>query len=183
MDRLRKYKEAIKVFTNVISYSDKPFANSYLSRGDSKIHLGDFYGGLEDYEIAHSLDKTNCYVLFQKAEVYYFKLKDYEKVLIELNRPDLIKEDCFGYIDCKILESKNYLMLNNPEATISTIEKLIEYFDREEFMSIKDKPEILSIRGLAHLFLNEKEEGCRDLSKAGQWGYEDAYLIISKYCN
>ncbi|MFH2141022.1 MAG: hypothetical protein ABIJ97_01270 [Bacteroidota bacterium] len=38
-------------------------------------------------------------------------------------------------------------------------------------------------RGITKLNLEMKNEGCIDLSKAGEYGIEDAYEIISKYCN
>lgn len=37
-------------------------------------------------------------------------------------------------------------------------------------------------RGLALIFLKDKEKGCIDLSRAGELGIEDAYSAISKYC-
>ncbi len=37
-------------------------------------------------------------------------------------------------------------------------------------------------RGLALIFLKDKEKGCIDLSRAGELGVADAYSVISKYC-
>ena len=37
-------------------------------------------------------------------------------------------------------------------------------------------------RGLALIYLKDKEKGCIDLSRAGELGVADAYGIISKYC-
>jgi len=37
-------------------------------------------------------------------------------------------------------------------------------------------------RGLALIFLKDKEKGCIDLSRAGELGIADAYSVISKYC-
>ena len=37
-------------------------------------------------------------------------------------------------------------------------------------------------RGLALIFIKDKEKGCIDLSRAGEFGVADAYSVISKYC-
>ena len=37
-------------------------------------------------------------------------------------------------------------------------------------------------RGLALIFLKDKEKGCIDLSRAGELGVQDAYATISRYC-
>ena len=43
--------------------------------------------------------------------------------------------------------------------------------------------EAYSSRGLSKLSLHQKDEGCMDLSKAGELGYYEAYDMIKKYCN
>ena len=37
-------------------------------------------------------------------------------------------------------------------------------------------------RGLVLIYLKDKEKGCIDLSRAGELGLEDAYNVISRYC-
>ncbi len=44
-------------------------------------------------------------------------------------------------------------------------------------------PEAYYNRGLAQIYLKEKEKGCIDLSKAGELGVQDAYRVIKKYCS
>ena len=38
-------------------------------------------------------------------------------------------------------------------------------------------------RGLVLIYLNDREKGCLDLSKAGELGIDDAYSVIGKYCD
>ena len=38
------------------------------------------------------------------------------------------------------------------------------------------------LRGLAKLKLKKKKDACKDLNKAGELGYFDAYADIKKYC-
>ena len=37
-------------------------------------------------------------------------------------------------------------------------------------------------RGLVLIYLKDKEKGCIDLSRAGEFGVQDAYGVIKKYC-
>ena len=37
-------------------------------------------------------------------------------------------------------------------------------------------------RGLVLIYLKDKEKGCIDLSRAGELGIEDAYSVITRYC-
>jgi Tetratricopeptide repeat. len=37
-------------------------------------------------------------------------------------------------------------------------------------------------RGLVLIYLKDREKGCIDLSRAGELGIDDAYSVISKYC-
>jgi len=38
-------------------------------------------------------------------------------------------------------------------------------------------------RGLSKIYIGQIDNGCKDLSKAGELGYEQAYELIKKYCN
>jgi hypothetical protein len=38
-------------------------------------------------------------------------------------------------------------------------------------------------RGLVHIYLQDREKGCLDMSKAGELGITDAYSVIKKYCS
>ena len=38
-------------------------------------------------------------------------------------------------------------------------------------------------RGLVLIYVQDKEKGCLDLSKAGELGIGDAYNVISRYCD
>ncbi len=36
--------------------------------------------------------------------------------------------------------------------------------------------------GVSKIYINQKDSGCLDLSKAGEMGYTDAYDTIKEYC-
>jgi len=53
-------------------------------------------------------------------------------------------------------------------------------------MAIKINPKKIEAyfnRGLAEIYLGQKESGCIDFSKAGELGDVNAYEMIKKYCN
>jgi hypothetical protein len=53
-------------------------------------------------------------------------------------------------------------------------------------MSIEINPksaEAYENRGLSKIAIGQKDNGCKDLSKAGELGYEKAYERIKEFCN
>jgi hypothetical protein len=46
-----------------------------------------------------------------------------------------------------------------------------------------DYPEAYYLRGIIKNSLGEINDGCLDLSKAGELGYQQAYKVIGAYCN
>jgi hypothetical protein len=44
-------------------------------------------------------------------------------------------------------------------------------------------PEAYYIRGIIKHSLGQVNEGCLDLSRAGELGYMPSYKVISSYCN
>jgi len=62
--------------------------------------------------------------------------------------------------------------------SISDLEKAYEYA-----YSDNQKSKVFYMKGLSFLSLGKKDEGCLSLSKAGEFGNENAYEIIRQYCN
>ncbi len=56
----------------------------------------------------------------------------------------------------------------------------IEYFDK--CIAYSQMPEAFLNKGYTLLMLNKPNEGCTNLSKAGELGLKNAYTLISKYC-
>ena len=74
-----------------------------------------------------------------------------------------------------------YFDLGNLLCLSSQFVEAIENYD----MSIKLYPymgDAYFNRGLVLIYLRDSEKGCIDLSRAGELGVEDAYSVISKYC-
>jgi tetratricopeptide (TPR) repeat protein len=70
-----------------------------------------------------------------------------------------------GYIDCK---------MGNYRAAIESFSQAIR--NKPNF------PEAYYNRGLVYILLNEKQQGCEDLSRAGELGILDSYKVMKRYC-
>lgn len=46
----------------------------------------------------------------------------------------------------------------------------------------KEFPEALYNRGLVYISQNQLSSGCKDMSKAGEQGVDNAYRVIYKHC-
>ena len=55
--------------------------------------------------------------------------------------------------------------------------------DMTKAILIKEDSNSYYYRGLANIKLSKKENGCKDLSKAGELGKTNAYSEITKNCN
>ena len=71
--------------------------------------------------------------------------------------------------------------LGNLQCLSSQPVEAIESYDK----ALKLYPEMADAyfnRGLVLIYVKDREKGCIDLSRAGELGLEDAYGVISKYC-
>jgi len=81
----------------------------------------------------------------------------------------------------------NYMSIDKYRGAIRFFNKTIEHEKETLGLSVKSPSNLMLLafynRGLAKIYMGNKEEGCLDLSKAGEKGYEGAYKAIQKLCN
>ncbi len=77
--------------------------------------------------------------------------------------------------------SDNYAKMEKYKESIHFLNKVIEHEPSE----VPDKRMARAFynRGIAKIIIGNKEEGCMDLSKAGEMGYEKAYKAMQALCN
>jgi tetratricopeptide (TPR) repeat protein len=92
-------------------------------------------------------------------------IKDYDKCITE--NPNF----CYAYFNRSNLKFKN-------ANYIGAIEDLTEAIN-----IAPDFSEAYLNRALILLILDNQEQACKDLSKAGELGIIKGYSLISKYCN
>ena len=141
-----------------------------------KSNMNDRHGAISDYgEIIKRVKsaKPSVYKMFT-----FYNNKAY--CLVEL-----------GNASEALLFVSKALELDKSEASIWDTRgeiyfKLGEYGkcikDMDKTISIEVSNNSYFIRGLAKIRIGRKEEGCKDLSKAGELGKSEAYKAISENC-
>ena len=85
-----------------------------------------------------------------------------EETLLSPRNPNTYAE----YSNTLVLEGKYFEALKDCNFAIQFTELAVAYY----------------YRGLAKVNLGDKMGGCLDMSKSGELGYQDAYIMIKKYC-
>jgi tetratricopeptide (TPR) repeat protein len=80
-------------------------------------------------------------------------------------------------ISFEVYHTRGYVNFNlgDLNTSIKDLNNAIEINDSDK--------ESYAMRGLARIALGEKNQGCLDLSKAGELGLDKAYDFIKKHCN
>ena len=159
------YNEGIKLYPN--------YSEFYLRRSFAKEEIEDYQGALEDLAKADKINNLNNYSGKGRLKI---KLEDYRGAISEFDKAIIDFPTASGYEnrgDAKF-ELKDY-----QEAINDYSKAILEYKKYPE----TDVSHIYFNRGLAKLKLKQTNNGCLDLSKAGELGVKKAYDLIKKYCN
>lgn len=168
-----------------IKYSTKAIDNSitnengdfYFLRGLSKSNIGDYYGANNDYDYLIdnykkiNYNSNNLATLYNNKGYNLILLKQYKEAEPLINKAISLDKST-DYIWGSKGELEYYL---------GNYSKAVEAMSK----SIKINPTSNSyyFRGLAQIELGNKENGCSDLSKAGEMGEVKAYTEIKNKCN
>lgn len=176
---LKNDYEAIIDFSKSIELQSRDVF-AYYFRAKVKTRVNDLRGALFDYNKLLELDKINNIkspflhdVILCRSDIY-LELGEFKKAIIDLNLFISFKDEkriYFAYFRRGVVKMK----LDDNLGAINDFNKSIEL---NPFYAGS-----YSNRGLAKIMLNRKNEGCLDLSKAGELGYIPAYEIIKRYCN
>ncbi|MFZ5999377.1 MAG: tetratricopeptide repeat protein [Bacteroidota bacterium] len=170
--------------------------------------LGDSQKALTEFEMAVSFNPSNYKVLYlygrEKAEMgrhreaisilsssVRFNKQDTVVLLATLltrARSKLMVEDSRGALsDCNVA-----LKLSPGNLDAIRLQAGAKYNMQDATGAIKDFTTVINAkpdgesyfyRGIAELSIGQKENGCLDLSKSGEYGYTQAFEAIKKYCN
>jgi len=139
-------------------------------RGDAKLRLGDFSGAVADYDKAIELNPAYNLALERRADARY-ALGDFSGVIADLNIVITANPQNF------FLFSRR----GDAKFEMRDLTGAVEDYDR----SIVLKPGFALNyfkRGMVKIISGLKDEGCKDLHKAHEMGYEGAMEQIEKYC-
>tara|TARA_R110002096_G_scaffold435845_1_gene663825 strand:+ start:1197 stop:2495 length:1299 start_codon:yes stop_codon:yes gene_type:complete len=171
----KNYSQAISDITKSAKTNNEILPDFIFYRALAKSEVGDYFGAISDYDIL--ISKGDDGQNYDMATVYnnkaysYVKLKNYEKAL-----PLVTKA-------IELDKSKWYIWDTRAEIYFKKEEYGKAINDATKAIRIKEDANTFYTKGLAHIKLNEKELGCKDLSRAGELGKSEAYEEIKKNCN
>lgn len=162
-DLEKKKKEIAKVDTST--------SEGFKKRGTMKYNIGDFSGAVKDYTKSLEMNPNAKIVYYNRGSAkislgdYYGAIDDFTN---ELNvNPDYAL--AYNNRAWAKAELKNY------KAAIK---------DYNNAIRIDSKLAVAYCnRGIAKVLFGKKEDGCKDISKSGELGYEKAYEYIKTLCN
>ena len=201
----------MKNFNVALSYLDtainlsRDSAKYYAYRGTCKYNINDFRGALNDYNTAIKLGSSDYLTYYNRANAknqmrdYIDAIDDYNKAISLAPsfakayykrgnaKSDLrdIRGSIIDYEKAIVLDPENakaYYNAGVMKTKLKDFESAILYFNR----AIELAPNWASAyynRGVSKLTIERIEQGCIDLSIAGEKGYSKAYDIIKRRCN
>ena len=145
--------------------------------GDQKYEKGDFIGAIKDYTIAIEMENP----MYKVALRSYYTSRGVAKQMVQDHRGAI--DDFSVGISLSPKDSDHlYNARGNSKNVLKNYPDAILDFSKAIESNPKQGRYYLG-RGLARVGNNEKDQGCRDFSKAGELGYEPAYEAIKELCN
>jgi len=164
---VQNYNQSIKAYSAAIAIDPK-FELAYFNRANTRYLMIEYVNSLEEFApvIAIKGDKAAAQTeVKQSTENDYSGVIDDLNSVIELNPKFGIAYYNRGNVKCL---SKDFTgAIDDYTQSIQTGPVL---------------PQAYFNRGLTLIYLQDKEKGCYDISKAGELGIEEAYAVIKKYC-
>ena len=171
----KQYSKALEEYNKAVDasasgeYSDYYKAFYRINRGVLRAEMIDFISSIENNVQTLTMDDqgtTRARVRDQVSRSY-----DYSEAIEDLTEAaKLLPGVPYIYYDLGNL----YCLSSKFVESVESYTKAIQYYP---YMG-----DAYFNRGLVLIFIKDKEKGCIDLSRAGELGVEDAYAVISKYC-
>lgn len=168
---LRDPRGAVAEYTKAIELNPD-CAELYMKRAIAKGESQDYRGAIADYTQVIKLDHNNFY-----DNAYSYRgtakeiLQDYNGAIADFTKAIEVNPNAGVYLS----RGNSKFRLQDYNGAITDFTKAIE------IDSSFATP--YYARGISKITLGQLDSGCLDLTKAGEWGYSDAYDAIKKYCN
>ena len=165
-----------KHFNTALSCYDEAIGKSpsqvfyYINRGALRAEMIDFISSIGDNVQVLRMDETGT----AKARVGDGTARnyDYSEAVSDMRKAAMLYPE-FPYTYYNL--GNLYCLSNDMPQAITQYTEAIRLYP--------GLAEAYYNRGLVLIYLKDKEKGCIDLSKAGELGIEDAYRVISEYCD
>jgi tetratricopeptide (TPR) repeat protein len=185
-DSLKDYQGAIENYSKAIELEPKETKekgldpeydniNTYYNlRGNSKFNLKDYKGAIYDHTKSINIKPNDPFIFMtytDRAQAK-FALEDYRGAILDCNKaielmPNLAIQAYF-FRGCLKTQLKDYY---------SAIDDFNKIINLEPGIA-----EVYYRKGIAILYLKQKNLACLEFSKAGELGYETAYDMIKEFC-
>lgn len=173
---LYNYMEARNNFSKAIQF-DKDYLDAYFQRGFASTKLNERDSAIVDYDFIINYEGKNKETfknlgITYNNKAYSFVVSGkYKEALPLVNKAlDLDNKDAH------IWDTRGEIYYNLQE-----YKKCIK--DMDKAISIKELDNSYYIRGLANIKIGNKEEGCKNLTKASELGKKEAFEAIKTNCN
>jgi len=167
--KIQQYTTAIGHYTEILRDSPS-FSLAYFNRANARYDLMNYKDSQSEFpEMGF---RYNSSIPLKAVSSKRVENQDYDDVIMDFTKCTLMDSKFpYAYYNLATLNinSKNYgEALDNLSKAIENEPKFGEaYYNR----------------GLTLIFVRKAEDGCRDLSKAGELGIQEAYLAIKKFCD
>lgn len=165
---MKKFNVALDYYNQaIVSEPEQTFY--YINRGALQAEMIDFISSIESNVQVLTLDDAGA--TRAKVQEKSSKNYDYSSAIQDMKKAAALAPE-FPYVYYNL--GNLYCLSNNLPESIKQYDKALELFP--------NIAEAYYNRGLVLIYLKDKEKGCFDLSKAGELGLQDAYVVIKKYC-
>ena len=165
-----EFMEALLNLNKAITI-DANYSPAYYLRGNIKDKFEDRHGAMKDYNTALEKNPKFADAFFARGNVK-MKLQDYYGAIADYSSAITINEN---YIDAYFNRGKAKQFLLAYEDAINDCTKIIQING--------NNMDAYYMRGILRINFGDMQNGCLDVSKAGELGDQKAYEAIKEKCN
>jgi len=195
-------KEKVAVLENEYKTTPEKYQN-LIQTAVYKSYLRNYNGALSDLNLAIKLKPNNFFAYFCRGNIRsemidYIKLLDQENdvLLIDPQQQSNIKtiKEQESYTDYQYVINDYLKAIDlSPEFIFSGFNLANTYLKTRDYnKAINWYNKVISNddtfaeayynRGLTYIYLKQNENGCMDMSKSGELGIQNAYVVIGRFC-
>lgn len=172
-----EYDSAILVYSDLLQIEPRNL-KAYDARARSKECLKDYKGALNDYTTALQIDPHGIFIArryVSRGSIKY-ELNDFQGAILDYTSAIEVDE---GWADAYWMRALVKKDIGDSRGAINDFTQYIK------MPSGNPANQTLAYyyMGILKISIGFKEEGCIDLSRAGELGFSKAYEAINNYCH